>query len=183
MVGRVEADGDRVIVEIKLTTMNCPLQAVIEDMVKERLAGMPGVGEVVVELVEMDPQERANLFNNTVERAPVLAPESQTQIIAVASGKGGVGKCTITATLAGTLAMLGYEVGRRDPDIYAPRTSRMFGLSRRQPTVADGKIIPMVANDVKVASMGHSLDASTPTIWRGPMLGKILNQFVAAVLC
>ncbi|MFS8493237.1 MAG: Mrp/NBP35 family ATP-binding protein [Limnochorda sp.] len=182
MVGRVEADGDRVIVEIKLTTMNCPLQAVIEDMVKERLAGMPGVGEVVVELVEMDPQERANLFNNTVERAPVLAPESQTQIIAVASGKGGVGKSTITANLAVTLARLGYEVGLLDADIYGFSISRMFGLSGRQPTVVDGKIIPMVAHDVKVISMGNFVDEGTPIIWRGPMLGKVLNQFVADVL-
>lgn len=182
MVGRVEADGDRVTVQVKLTTMACPLQAEIEGMVKERLAGMPGVGEVVVELSEMDRQERANLFNNTVERAPVLAPESQTQIIAVASGKGGVGKSTITANLAVTLARLGYEVGLLDADIYGFSIPRMFGLSGRQPTAVDNKIIPMVAHDVKVISMGNFVEEGTPIIWRGPMLGKILNQFVADVL-
>src|SRR5690606_12755235 len=84
--------------------------------------------------------------------------------------------------LAVTLAKLGYEVGLLDADIYGFSISRMFGLSGRQPTVVDGKIIPMVAHDVKVISMGNFVDEGTPIIWRGPMLGKVLNQFVADVL-
>ncbi|BAS28622.1 Mrp/NBP35 family ATP-binding protein [Limnochorda pilosa] len=182
MVEGVEADGDRVTVKVKLTTKSCPLQGQIEGMVKERLAGMPGVGQVVVQLSEMDPQERANLFNGTVQKAPILAPESRTQIIAVASGKGGVGKSTVTANLAVTLARMGYEVGLLDADIYGFSIPRMFLLSGRQPTAIDNKILPMVAHDVKVISMGNFVEEGTPVIWRGPMLGKILNQFVGDVL-
>lgn len=182
MIEGVEADGDRVTVKVKLTTAACPLQHEIQGMVKERLAGMPGVGEVVVQLSEMSAQERASLFSGTVQRAPILAPDSRTQILAIASGKGGVGKSTVTANLAVTLARLGYEVGLLDADIYGFSIPRMFGLTGRQPTAIDNKIIPMVEHEVKVISMGNFVDEGTPIIWRGPMLGKVLNQFVGDVL-
>src|SRR5690606_11363707 len=95
----------------------------------------------------------------------------------VASGKGGVGKSTVTVNLAAAMKALGHRVGVLDCDIYGFSVARMLGLTGK-PTVIDGKILPMPAYGMKVISMGNFVEGNTPVIWRGPMLGKILNQFL-----
>ena len=113
---------------------------------------------------------------------PSPAPDSTTRIIGVASGKGGVGKSTVTVNLAAALHSMGYDVAILDCDIYGFSVPRMVGIEGRRPVVVDGKIIPIPAHGMKVISMGNFVEDNTPVVWRGPMLGKILRQFLTDVV-
>src|SRR5690606_33232607 len=108
--------------------------------------------------------------------------DSKTKIIGVASGKGGVGKSTVTVNLAAALRQQGHDVGILDCDIYGFSVPRMVGIEGKRPTVIDGKIIPIPAYGMKVISMGNFVEENTPVVWRGPMLGKILRQFLSDVV-
>lgn len=181
MVENVEIDGSRVRVTIALTTKGCPLKDHISAEVKERLLSVPGVTEVEVELGVMSKEKRDELFGITLN-APLLAEDSPTRIIGVASGKGGVGKSTVTVNLAAALKLLGYDVAVLDCDIYGFSIPRMLGVEGRRPVVVDGKIIPIPAHGMKMISMGSFVEDNTPVVWRGPMLGKILRQFLNDVV-
>lgn len=183
MIRDVVVDGSKVSLTVVLTIPGCPLKNEIQRMVEERLLALDGVTEVNVTMGAMTPEERAALFGgNKLQSTPILSPDSPTQIIGVASGKGGVGKSTVTVNLAAAVRRLGYSVGVIDADVYGFSVPRMLGLTGN-PTAIDGKIMPMPnPYGLKVISMGNFVDNNRPVIWRGPMLGKVLQQFLTDVL-
>jgi len=182
MVRSVEIDGGVVGVTIALTVVGCPLRSSFEDQVHEHVASIPGVEEVSLDFDVMTPEERAALtvrLRGGVEpRGIQLSPK--TRVIAVASGKGGVGKSTLTVNLAAALATRGYEVGVLDADIYGHSIPNMLGI-RQKPVVVDKMIIPPVAHDLRLMSIGFFLDDNQPVMWRGPMLHRALEQFLQDV--
>lgn len=181
MVRDVEIAGSDVKVTIALTTAGCPLKETIQQSVEERLARISGIGKIEVVLGAMTQEERAQMFS-TQFNSPITAPDSKTQVIGVASGKGGVGKSTVTVNLAAALQKQGASVGILDCDIYGFSVPRMVGIEEARPTVIDGKILPIPAHAMKVISMGNFVPDNSPVIWRGPMLGKILRQFLTDVV-
>lgn len=181
MVRDVEIVGNDVKVTVALTTAGCPLKDTISQSVTDRLAQIPGIGKIEVELGAMTQEERAQMFASKFS-SPITAPGSKTQVIGVASGKGGVGKSTVTVNLAAALRAQGHSVGVLDCDIYGFSVPRMVGIEESRPTVLDGKILPIPAHGMKVISMGNFVPDNSPVIWRGPMLGKILRQFLTDVV-
>lgn len=183
MIRDVKIHGSKVSLTVALTIPGCPLKGEIQRMVEERLLALDGVEEVDVTLSSMTPEERAALFGgDKLQSTPLLSPQSPTQIIGVASGKGGVGKSTITVNLAAAVRRLGYSVGVIDADVYGFSVPRMLGLEGK-PTAIEGKIMPMPnPYGLKVISMGNFVDNNAPVVWRGPMLGKVLQQFLTDVM-
>lgn len=183
MIRDIQIDGSKVSLTVVLTIPGCPLKDEIRRMVEERLLALDGVTEVNVTLGSMTPQERAALFGgDKLQSTPLLSPNSPTQVIGVASGKGGVGKSTVTVNLAAAVRRMGYSVGIIDADVYGFSVPRMLGLTG-SPTAIDGKILPMPnPYGLKVISMGNFVENNRPVIWRGPMLGKVLQQFLTDVL-
>lgn len=184
MVREISIDaGGTVKVGVDLTIAGCPLQAVIEKDVKAEVSKVPGVSSVTVEMGVMDENQRAALKENLSgpqNVIPFTQPDNLTRIYAITSGKGGVGKSSMTANLALSLAMQGLKVGVLDADIYGFSIPRMLGVSE-EPTVIDGMIVPPVAGGVKVISIGMFVPDGQPVIWRGPMLHRALQQFLADV--
>ncbi|HEY6963179.1 MAG TPA: Mrp/NBP35 family ATP-binding protein [Gaiellaceae bacterium] len=182
MVRGVEIDGGHVTVTIALTVAGCPLRNSFEDQVREHVATLPGVGTVDLQFDVMSPDERAALttrLRGDVERRGIqLSPK--TRVIAVASGKGGVGKSSLTVNLAAALAATGKEVGIIDADIYGHSIPHMLGIDQK-PVVVDKMIVPPVAHDMRLMSIGFFLDDNQPVMWRGPMLHRALEQFLQDV--
>ncbi|MEK5440288.1 MULTISPECIES: Mrp/NBP35 family ATP-binding protein [unclassified Fredinandcohnia] len=148
------------------------LQSTIVNALKQ--AGAESVG---LRFTDLSPEELAKFKAESAEEsAPLLSPVNQTTFIAVASGKGGVGKSTVSVNLAVSLARLGKKVGIIDADIYGFSVPDMMGITKR-PVVRGEKIIPVERKGVKVISMGFFVEDNSPVIWRGPMLGKMLNNF------
>ncbi|MFS0820933.1 P-loop NTPase [Bacillus sp. 1P02SD] len=148
------------------------LQSTIVNALKQ--AGAESVG---LRFTDLSPEELAKFKTETAgESTPLLSPVNQTTFIAVASGKGGVGKSTVSVNLAVSLARLGKKVGIIDADIYGFSVPDMMGITKR-PAVRGEKIIPVERKGVKVISMGFFVEDNSPVIWRGPMLGKMLNNF------
>ena len=190
----VDPDGD-VLVKVPLTTAGCPLRGQIGTDVRSKVAGLPGVREVRVEYDEMTQAERSAVMQKARLRASQSAPPTEvaatTRVIAVGSGKGGVGKSSITANLAAALAARGLTVGVLDADIWGFSIPRMLGVQGRLAGVkaADGtgKITPAVLDvenggHVKVVSMGLLVDdEDTALMWRGLILAKALEQFLTDV--
>jgi ATP-binding protein involved in chromosome partitioning len=172
-------------VEVYLTTSACPMRSQIVDRVRTAVADVPGAGEVRVELDVMNDEQRAEL-RKTVrgDKAepviPFAQPGSLTRVYAVASGKGGVGKSSVTVNLAAALAARGLSVGVLDADIYGHSVPRMMGTEAR-PTQVDSMIMPPQAHGVKVISVAMFTIGNTPVVWRGPMLHRALQQFLADV--
>ena len=208
MVKGITIDGERVQVLVALTVPGCPLRAEIERRVTEAVAPLDGVGQVVVELTVMSPEElnavrqrlggggggdgghghahggaqaggqrlgheegRANPFND---------PDNRTRVLGVTSGKGGVGKSSVSVNLAVSLARAGHEVAILDADVYGFSIPKMLGVSQ-QPVVLEDLMIPPVVHDIKVISIGFFVDEDQPVMWRGPMLHKALEQFLVDV--
>jgi ATP-binding protein involved in chromosome partitioning len=184
MVGPVTVDGATVSVEIVLTTPGCPLRANLESQVRAHVGAVDGVEQVHVSFSHMSEQQRADLRSKLQPRgnggAKELAIDPKTRVIAVASGKGGVGKSSLTVNLALALRALGREVGIVDADIYGFSIPGMLGIHQR-PVVVDGMIVPPVAHEVKVISIGFFLEEGGSVIWRGPMLHRALEQFLSDV--
>src|SRR5580693_3581144 len=186
MVKSVEIEpGGRVDVGVYLTVAGCPMREAITSRVTEAVAALPGVSGVRVELDVMSEEQRSAL--QTQLRGgrpepviPFAQPTSLTQVYAVASGKGGVGKSSVTVNIAAALAAAGHKVGLMDADIYGHSVPRMLGVTGR-PTAVENMIMPPSAHDVKVMSMGMFTKGNTPIVWRGPMLGKAMQQFLADV--
>ena len=111
-----------------------------------------------------------------------FGPGSATRVIAIASGKGGVGKSTVTANIAVALAMHGHAVGLIDADVYGPTIPLMFGMAHVAPESHDGKLVPPERHGVSLVSMGFFLQDDEPVVWRGPMLGRAMEQFLGDVL-
>jgi ATP-binding protein involved in chromosome partitioning len=186
MVKNVTVDGDhRVHVEIYLTTSACPKKTEISARVAQAVADVPGTGAVEVTLDVMNDEQRSELRKQLRgdSREPVIPfaqPGSLTRVYAVASGKGGVGKSSVTVNLAAALAARGLSVGVLDADIYGHSVPRMMGTTDR-PTQVESMILPPIAHEVKVISIAMFTQGNTPVVWRGPMLHRALQQFLADV--
>jgi ATP-binding protein involved in chromosome partitioning len=182
MVRDVVIDGGAVTVTIALTVAGCPLRASFEDQVQEDVASLPGVESVALQFDVMSPDERAalttRLRGGVEQRGIQLSP--RTRVLAVASGKGGVGKSSLTVNLAAALAATGKEVGILDADIYGHSIPHMLGIAQK-PVVVDKMIVPPVAHNLRLMSIGFFLDDNQPVMWRGPMLHRALEQFLQDV--
>ncbi len=187
MLGDVEIDRDVVRVQILLTVAGCPLKDEIQHRVSEALLPLEGVGRAEVRFGVMDPEFRASLATQLQADVPFRRPDSRTTVIGVSSGKGGVGKSTVTTNLAAALQAQGHVVGVLDADIWGFSVPRMFGLRGQRPVAFDGMIMPLTAHSpaggfVKVISIGFFLPSEEePVVWRGPMLHKALEQFLTDV--
>ena len=182
----ITIDGSSVAVKVLLTTAGCPLRTQITKDVTERVGALDGVENVTVEMGVMDEDQkkalREKLNGGRPEREiPFSRPDSLTRVIAVTSGKGGVGKSSMTANLAASLTAQGLKVGVMDADIYGFSIPRMLGVDH-DPQVIDGMMIPPVgAGGVKVISIGMFVPDGQAVVWRGPMLHRALQQFLADV--
>jgi ATP-binding protein involved in chromosome partitioning len=179
------ADDGAVHVEIYLTTSACPKKTEITDLVTAAVADVPGTGAVSVTLDVMNDEQRTALRKQLRGDAaepviPFAQPSSLTRVYAVASGKGGVGKSSVTVNLAAAMAARGLSVGIVDADIYGHSVPRMMGSDDR-PTQVESMILPPVAHDVKVISIAQFVQGNAPVVWRGPMLHRALQQFLADV--
>jgi ATP-binding protein involved in chromosome partitioning len=176
--------GGVVEVGIYLTVAGCPMRGAITSRVTEAVAVLSGVTGVRVDLDVMSEEQRAALQTRlrggrTEPVIPFAQPSSLTTVYAVASGKGGVGKSSVTVNLAAAMAASGLRVGVIDADIYGHSMPRMLGITGRHQKVAD-MIMPLAGHDVKVASIGSiKPDGNPPIVWRGPMLHRALQQFLA----
>ena len=180
----VRPDGS-VHVEVYLTTAACPKKSEISELVTRAVADVPGTGAVTVALDVMNDEQRTELRKQLRGDAaepviPFAQPGSLTRVYAVASGKGGVGKSSVTVNLAAAMAARGLSVGLLDADIYGHSVPRMMGTDDR-PTQVESMILPPVAHDVKVISIAQFTQGNTPVVWRGPMLHRALQQFLADV--
>src|SRR5262250_2968485 len=180
----VAADGT-VAVEVYLTVAGCPMKDTITREVTAAVGRLPGVSSVRVDLDVMSDEQRRALQTQLrggrpEPQIPFAQPSSLTRVYAVASGKGGVGKSSVTVNLAVALAASGQKVGVIDADIYGHSVPRMLGVTGR-PTPVENMIMPPAAHDVKVISMGMFTKGNTPIVWRGPMLHRAMQQFLADV--
>jgi ATP-binding protein involved in chromosome partitioning len=183
MVRDVRIDGDQVTVGIALTVAGCPLRASFEEQVAKAL-GPLGVERVQLEFDVMTPEERATLTarlrGSVTERTKGIALDRSTRVLAIASGKGGVGKSTLSANLAVALSRLGQRTGILDADVYGHSIPHLLGI-RQKPVAVDRMIVPPVRGELKLMSIGFFLDDNQPVMWRGPMLHRALEQFLTDV--
>jgi ATP-binding protein involved in chromosome partitioning len=183
MVREVRIDGPRVDVTIALTVAGCPMKANLEQQVQQHVGDVPGVETVAVSFDVMSAEQRTDLrrrLSGGGGDEKKLSLDPATRVIALASGKGGVGKSTLTANLAAALALGGSEVGVIDADIYGYSMPRMLGISRR-PVAVDQMMIPPVNHGIKIMSIGFFVDDDGAVPWRGPMLHRALEQFLSDV--
>jgi ATP-binding protein involved in chromosome partitioning len=187
MVREITVEGDTAHVAIVLTIVGCPAASKIESDVRDAAASVTGIAAVDVEVGVMTPQERKALTEKLRDgRAPrqmPFGPDSLTRVILVSSGKGGVGKSTVTANLAVALADLGLAVGLVDADVHGFSIPGLLGIpAGTQPTRIDDLMLPPVAHGVKTISIGMFLrDGEGVVAWRGPMLHRTVSQFLTDV--
>jgi ATP-binding protein involved in chromosome partitioning len=177
MIRNIKIEGDKVSFTLVLTTPACPLREFIVEDCKKAVKQLPGVKEVCVEVTAETPQQKA-----VSDRTGVPGVKN---IIAVSSGKGGVGKSTVAVNVAVALAQTGAKVGLLDADIYGPNDPTMLGLGEAEMIVRStdkGEILEPAFNyGVKLVSMGFLIDRDQPVIWRGPMLNGVIRQFLYQV--
>jgi ATP-binding protein involved in chromosome partitioning len=186
MVRSVDVDPDgNVEVAVLLTVAGCPLRDTITRDVTRAVGDLDGVRGVSVVLDVMTDAQRTALreqLRGPAKDIPFAAPGSLTRVYAVASGKGGVGKSSLTVNLAAAMAADGISVGVLDADVYGHSTPRMFGVDGVRPTVVEQMILPVPAHDVRLISTEmFKPDRSAPIAWRGPMLHRALEQFLTDV--
>ncbi|MGH3564636.1 MAG: Mrp/NBP35 family ATP-binding protein [Pseudonocardia sp.] len=170
---------------VYLTVAGCPMRETITSRVTTAVGSVPGVTAVQVELDVMSDEQRTELRKSLRGDSadpviPFAQPGSLTRVYCVASGKGGVGKSSVTVNLAVAMAARGLSVGVVDADIYGHSVPRMLGTAAR-PTKVENMIMPPQAHGVKVISIGMFVDGNTAVVWRGPMLHRALQQFLADV--
>ncbi len=182
MVKNVAIEGDTVAVDIALTIEGCPLKAKIQDDVTKGLMRLDGVKDVRINFSAMSPEERQQLTAQLTGKQPnpTFRDTQPKHVIAVASGKGGVGKSTFAANLAVALAAKGFKVGALDADVYGFSMPRALGI-HGQPTIVGDMLIPLENYGIRLISMGFFANDDNPVIWRGPLLHKAINQFIADV--
>ncbi len=198
MVREIQINLPSVAVQVALTIAGCPLRAEIDRRVSTALLDLPGVDDASIEFTVMTDQERAELrerlhgnpsatagsvqgHGHAEGRAvPFADPDSRTRVLLVASGKGGVGKSSVTTNLSVALAARGHKVAVVDADVWGFSIPRMLGVDQ-EPTIIDQMIVPPEANGVRCISMGFFVPEEEPVIWRGPMLHKALEQFLTDV--
>ena len=206
MVGRVQAKRKKATIELTLPVAHYPQVDELEARVRAAVSALGGVDEVIIETTVMDEESRARLrmllrgdaVDGGVMHAAddehghehggalgheegrpnkFMEPRSKTRIIGISSGKGGVGKSSVTVNLAVALARAGYDVGILDADVYGFSVPKMLGV-RTDPLIIGDLVVPPTANGVRCLSMGFFVADDTPVIWRGPMLHKALEQFL-----
>ncbi|QGG94543.1 Mrp/NBP35 family ATP-binding protein [Actinomarinicola tropica] len=198
MVRSVGVEGSRVVVEIALTTERHPLRHVIDERVTGALEALDGVDHVSIDFAVMSDEDRArirqSLHGNPAasagsqqghghaegRRVPFADAGSRTRALMIASGKGGVGKSSVTANLSIALANRGHKVAVVDADVWGFSIPRMLGVDH-PPTVIDSMLVPPEVHGVRCISMGFFAEEDQPVIWRGPMLHKALEQFLTDV--
>ncbi len=184
MVRDIRISGGDVTVTIALTVAGCPLRNSFQDQVSREVGAVEGVATVKLEFDVMSPEERAALTTKLRGGRPEADKSIQldptTRVIAVASGKGGVGKSSLTANLAAAFAASGRRVGILDADIYGHSIPHMLGIAQK-PVLVDKLMIPPVAHEMKLMSIGFFVDDNKPLMWRGPMLHRALEQFLQDV--
>ena len=198
MVKNVVIDGEQVTVEVLLTIAGCPLKAKIENDISDALLGINSISKVLVNFGVMNDEERAKVreivHGDPASTAgsqpahghaegrviPFADPSCKTRVLLIASGKGGVGKSSVSANLAISLANRGKSVGIVDADVWGFSIPRMLGIDK-PPTVIDDLLIPPCVHGVKAISMDFFAREDQPVIWRGPMLHKALEQFLTDV--
>ncbi|MBI4939421.1 Mrp/NBP35 family ATP-binding protein [Kineosporia sp. A_224] len=186
MVKSVDVDGARVAVTLFLTVAGCPMKATLTKDVTTAVSAVPGVEDVSVDLDVMSDTQRQALKDKlrgggaAAKEIPFAKAGSLTRVYAVASGKGGVGKSSVTVNLAAAMAADGLRVGVVDADIYGFSVPRMLGVEQ-PPTRVDDMILPPIAHEVKVVSIGMFVPGNQPVVWRGPMLHRALEQFLSDV--
>jgi ATP-binding protein involved in chromosome partitioning len=169
MVKDLTVSGPHVSLTLELTTPACPLKDQIERESRQAMMGVPGVEQIEMKFT-------SNVRSHSPASAQGAIPGVRN-IIAVASGKGGVGKSTVAANLAVALAQTGAQVGLLDADIYGPSIPMMMGVTEK-PRESEGHFLPPVHHGVKVMSIGFFLDLNTPVVWRGPMVGKAIQELI-----
>jgi ATP-binding protein involved in chromosome partitioning len=198
MVKAVRIDGPAVGVQIALTVAGCPLRNEIQRRVTDAVTALEGVGTADLDFTVMTEEElsalRQRLHGDPAATAgsqpahghaqgraiPFADPSSTTRVLLIASGKGGVGKSSVTTNLAVALAARGRSVAVVDADVWGFSIPRMLGV-QRPPVVLDGMLVPPEAHGVRCISMGFFAEEDQPVIWRGPMLHKALEQFLTDV--
>lgn len=183
MVRNIDIQGSDITVLIALTIPGCPLKDYFHNVIPAKLKETyPAINSVKVDLTSMTEEERQSLIGGLRKEtpAPFARSDSPTQVIAVGSGKGGVGKSTTTVNLAASLSKLGHSVGLLDADVWGFSIPRMLGIHER-PTVIDDMIMPPEVFGIKVVSIGLFTTEDNPVVWRGPMLHKALQQFLSDV--
>jgi ATP-binding protein involved in chromosome partitioning len=184
MVRDVRIEGGDVTIGIALTIAGCPLRASFEEQVAAALAPVAGVERVSLEFGVMTPDERsaltARLRGTVTERTKGIRLDRATRVIAVASGKGGVGKSSMAANLAASFDRLGQRTGILDADVYGHSIPHLLGIHQK-PVVVDKMIVPPVRGELKLMSIGFFLENNEPVMWRGPMLHRALEQFLTDV--
>ncbi len=198
MVRRIDIELPRVTVAVDLTIAGCPLRAEIDRRVSEAVLALDGVSDVAIEFGVMTDEQREELrkrlhgdpgatagsaqaHGHAEGRAiPFADPDNRTRVILVASGKGGVGKSSVTTNLSVALANRGHRVAVVDADVWGFSIPRMLGVDR-DPVIIDEMIVPPESHGVRCISMGFFVEENQPVIWRGPMLHKALEQFLTDV--
>ncbi|MGB3496411.1 MAG: Mrp/NBP35 family ATP-binding protein [Elainellaceae cyanobacterium] len=177
MIRNVQVEGGNVSFTLVLTTPACPLREFIVEDCEKAVKTLPGVQQVSVEVTAETPQQKSIPDRQGIDGVK--------NIIAVSSGKGGVGKSTVAVNVAVALAQAGAKVGMLDADIYGPNTPTMLGLADSKVLVQEGSngqvLEPAFNHGVKLVSMGFLIDPDQPVIWRGPMLNGIIRQFLYQV--
>ena len=183
MVRAVEIADGIVSLEIVLTIAGCPLRQSFEQQVEQALSGIPGVRGVALSFGVMTAEERQRLttkLRGGATEDKKIRLNRDTRVIAVASGKGGVGKSSLSANLAVAFSQLGRRTGILDADIYGHSIPHILGIHQK-PVAVDQMIVPPVKDGLKLMSIGFFLDGNEPVMWRGPMLHKALEQFLTDV--
>jgi ATP-binding protein involved in chromosome partitioning len=182
MIRDIRVEQADVTVVLALTVAGCPLRHSFEDQVAEHLG--PLVRSVTVEFDVMTPEERSalteKLRGGITGRTKGLSLDRSTRVLAIASGKGGVGKSTVAANLASAFSSMGHRTGILDADVYGHSIPRMLGINQR-PVLVERMIVPPVSAGLKLMSIGFFLDDNAPVMWRGPMLHRALEQFLSDV--
>ncbi|MCS5636060.1 MAG: Mrp/NBP35 family ATP-binding protein [Myxococcota bacterium] len=173
-VKNVIIEGERVAFDIELTTPACPIKEEFEREARERVSALDGVSEVVVTMTSNTRQAASPIKEK-------LVLPGVKNIVAVASGKGGVGKSTTALNLALSAHRSGAQVGILDADVYGPSLPLLTGVSGRPATTANQRILPLEGYGLKLMSMGFFLTEDSPVIWRGPMVHGLIKQFLTDV--
>ena len=186
MVKSVTVTGNDVAVEIYLTIAGCPMKSTIESNTRAAVEDIEGVGNVTVTMEAMSDEQRRKLKKKlrggqAEPEIPFAKPNSTTRVFAVASGKGGVGKSSMTVNLAAALVQKGLKVGIVDADIYGHSVPNLLGCTDGPTVLDDEMLLPPISHGIKHISIGQFVEGNAPVVWRGPMLHRALQQFLADV--
>lgn len=184
MIGAADVVDTVAAIDLKLTIVGCPAADRIEADVRAAALSVPGVTSVALTIGVMTREERDALtlkLRGGRARGNQFGPDSLTRIYAITSGKGGVGKSSVTANLGVALAARGLRVGILDADVFGFSIPGILGIADAKPTKVGEMILPPVAHDVKVISIGMFVEAGTAVSWRGPMLHRTIQQFLGDV--